>query len=107
MFHRLLHLTSIALFSLAATAASYPAFGTLQTSSSSGVMNVVIHNTYSSINLFDFHLQSDLANLVETLQSNDTDIRVIVFSSANRDFSIAHVDFEYLLPGYGAYPSLC
>ncbi|KAF8129698.1 hypothetical protein K438DRAFT_1999654, partial [Mycena galopus ATCC 62051] len=58
-------------------AARYPSFGTLQTTNSSGVMNVVINNTYSSINLFDLHVQSDLANLIETLQANDTDIRVV------------------------------
>ncbi|KAJ6534987.1 ClpP/crotonase-like domain-containing protein [Mycena capillaripes] len=43
---------------------------------------------------------SDLANLIETLQANDTDIRVVVFSSANKEFFIAHLDIEYFLPGY-------
>ncbi|KAJ6534993.1 ClpP/crotonase-like domain-containing protein [Mycena capillaripes] len=77
MFPKILHLISISLLSLVATAARYPSFGTLQTSNSSGVLNVVINNTFSSINLFDFHVQSDLANLIETLQANDTDIRVV------------------------------
>ncbi|KAF8175891.1 ClpP/crotonase-like domain-containing protein [Mycena galopus ATCC 62051] len=81
-------------------AARYPSFGTLQTTNSSGVMNVVINNTYSSINLFDLHVQSDLANLIETLQANDTDIRVVVFSSANPEFFLAHIDIDYFLPGY-------
>ncbi|KAJ7897560.1 enoyl-CoA hydratase/isomerase-like protein [Mycena olivaceomarginata] len=65
-----------------------------------GVLNVVINNTYSTINLFDMHVQSDLANLVETLQANDTDVRVVVFSSANKEFFIGHIDVEYFLPGY-------
>ncbi|KAJ6540718.1 ClpP/crotonase-like domain-containing protein, partial [Mycena capillaripes] len=69
-----------------------PSFGTISTTNSSGTMYVVINNTFSTINLFDFHVQSDLANLIETLQQNDTDIRVVVFSSGNKDFFIAHVD---------------
>ncbi|KAJ7728009.1 hypothetical protein DFH07DRAFT_970007 [Mycena maculata] len=72
---------------------------TLQTTNSSGVMNIVIDST-STINLFDFHLQADLANLIETLQANDTDIRVVVFSSANPDFFIAHFDIIEVFPGF-------
>ncbi|KAJ7486778.1 ClpP/crotonase-like domain-containing protein [Mycena latifolia] len=85
---------------VAASPARYPSYGTLQTTESSGVMNVVINNTYSPINLFDEHVQSDLANLIETLQANDTDVRVVVFSSANKDFFLAHLDINYFLPGY-------
>ncbi|KAJ6533628.1 ClpP/crotonase-like domain-containing protein [Mycena capillaripes] len=97
MFFRLL---SLALPTLLASAARYPSYGTLQTTKSSGVMNVVINNTYSSINLFDQYFQSDLANLIETLQANDTDIRVVVFSSANSEFFLSHVDFNLLTPGH-------
>jgi hypothetical protein len=64
-------------------------------------MKVVINNTYSSINLFDQYFQSDLANLIETLQANDTDIREAVFSSANPEFFLSHVDFNLLSPGHG------
>ncbi|KAJ7171326.1 enoyl-CoA hydratase/isomerase family protein [Mycena filopes] len=90
----MLSLLSIPLAILAVTvsAARYPSFGTLQTTNSSGVLNVVINNTYSEINLFDLHIQSDLADLIETLQEKDTDIRVVVFSSANPDFFLAHLD---------------
>ncbi|KAJ7486710.1 ClpP/crotonase-like domain-containing protein [Mycena latifolia] len=98
MLRRLLPLTGLALI---ASAARYPSYGTLQTTESSGVLNVVINNTYSSINLFDEHIQSDLANLIETLQANDTDVRVVVFSSANKEFFLAHLDLNYFLPGYG------
>ncbi|KAJ7042320.1 ClpP/crotonase-like domain-containing protein [Mycena alexandri] len=91
---------TLALAAVSVSAARYPSFGTLQTTNSSGVMNVVINNTYSEINLFDLHVQSDLANLIETLQANDTDIRVVVFSSANPQFFLAHIDINYFLPGY-------
>ncbi|KAJ6616638.1 ClpP/crotonase-like domain-containing protein [Mycena sp. CBHHK59/15] len=100
MFSALLRLSCLALLGLCAAAARYPSFGTLKTTNSSGVLNVVINNTYSSINLFDLHVQSDLANLIETLQANDTDIRVVVFSSANKEFFISHFDINYFLPGY-------
>ncbi|KAJ7103945.1 ClpP/crotonase-like domain-containing protein [Mycena epipterygia] len=100
MFTGLLRFASLALLTVSAHAARYPSFGTLQTTNSSGVLNVVINNTFSSINLFDLHVQSDLANLVETLQANDTDIRVVVFSSANPEFFLAHIDVNYFLPGY-------
>ncbi|KAJ7779703.1 ClpP/crotonase-like domain-containing protein, partial [Mycena metata] len=70
-------LATVALAAVSVSAARYPSFGTLRTTNSSGVMNVVINNTYSEINLFDLHVQSDLANLIETLQANDTDIRVV------------------------------
>lgn len=94
--------STISNLALLASAARYPSFGTLHTTKASGVLNVVINNTYSPINLFDLHVQSDLANLIETLQANDTDIRVVVFSSANPDFFLAHLDVNFFLPGYGA-----
>ncbi|KAJ7625878.1 ClpP/crotonase-like domain-containing protein [Roridomyces roridus] len=81
-------------------AARYPSFGTVQTTNSSGVLNAVINNTASSTNLFDYRVQADLANIVETLQANDTDIRVVVFSSGNKEFFIAHIDVDYFSPGY-------
>ncbi|KAJ7625868.1 ClpP/crotonase-like domain-containing protein [Roridomyces roridus] len=67
-------------------AARYPSFGTIQTTNSSGVLNAVINNTASSTNLLDYRVQADLANLVETLQANDTDIRVVVFSKSPLPF---------------------
>ncbi|KAJ7103937.1 ClpP/crotonase-like domain-containing protein [Mycena epipterygia] len=100
MFTALLRFAGLALLTVSAHAARYPSFGTLQTTNSSGVLNVVINNTFSSINLFDFHLQADLANLIETLQENDTDIRVVIFSSANPDFFLAHYDINQVLPGF-------
>ncbi|KAF8210886.1 ClpP/crotonase-like domain-containing protein [Mycena galopus ATCC 62051] len=63
---------------------------------SSGVLNGMINNTFSEVNVFDFHVQADLANLIETLQGNDTDIRTVVFSSGNQDFFIAHYDIDSL-----------
>ncbi|KAJ7603327.1 ClpP/crotonase-like domain-containing protein, partial [Mycena polygramma] len=70
-------------FVLTTSGARYPSFGTLQTSVSAGVMDVVINNTFSEINIFDFHVMADLANLLELLQSNgtDSDVHVVVFSN--------------------------
>ncbi|KAJ7215516.1 ClpP/crotonase-like domain-containing protein [Mycena pura] len=65
------------LFAIAG-AARYPSYGTLQTTQTDGVLNVVINNTYSTINLFDKYVQSDLANLIEELQAPDTDVRVVM-----------------------------
>ncbi|KAJ6539979.1 ClpP/crotonase-like domain-containing protein, partial [Mycena vulgaris] len=65
-----------------------------------GVLNVVINNTFSAINLFDAQVQSDLANIVEGLQAPDTEVRVVVFSSANPEFFLAHLDINFFLPGY-------
>ncbi|KAJ6568025.1 ClpP/crotonase-like domain-containing protein [Mycena vulgaris] len=105
MFRGLLSFTTLALLASYASAARYPSYGTLQTTKSSGVLNVVINNTFSEISVFDVHIMSDLANLIETLQANDTDVRVVVFSSANKDFFIAHMDINYFLPGYDmAFP---
>ncbi|KAJ6451833.1 ClpP/crotonase-like domain-containing protein, partial [Mycena vitilis] len=79
----------------------YPAYDTVQTTlASPGVLRVLLNNTYSSINLFDYHLQADLANLVGTLQAPDSDVRVVVFESANPQFFIGHIDVKYFLPGY-------
>jgi len=87
--------------STTAFAARYPSYGTLTTNTTpAGVMTVVINNTFSSINLFDAHVQSDLANLIEELQANDTDVRVVVFESGNPEFFISHIDVNYFFPGY-------
>lgn len=102
MFYRLCHLSTIVLLSLSAViAARYPSFGTIQTTKSAGVLNAVINNTFSPINLFDQHVMADLGNLIEELQANDTDVRVVVFSSGNKDFFFPHIDSNSLLPGYG------
>ncbi|KAF7369878.1 hypothetical protein MSAN_00617000 [Mycena sanguinolenta] len=74
--------------------ARYPSYGTLRTKQSG------VNNTYSTINLSDMYVQSDMANLIERLQANDTDIRVVVFTSGNKDFFIGHIDVDYFLPGY-------
>ncbi|KAJ6492868.1 ClpP/crotonase-like domain-containing protein [Mycena vitilis] len=103
IFSQLLQLFSILCsFFLSTSGARYPSFGTLQTSTSAGVMDVVINNTFSEINIFDFHVMADLANLLELLQSNgtDSDVHVVVFSSANPDFFIAHIDINLFLPGF-------
>jgi hypothetical protein len=103
MFSRLCNLFTIVLLSFSAViAAPYPSFGTIQTTKSAGILNAVINNTFSPINLFDQHVMADLGNLIEELQANDTDVRVVVFSSGNKDFFFPHIDSNSLLPGYGA-----
>ncbi|KAJ6554021.1 ClpP/crotonase-like domain-containing protein [Mycena vulgaris] len=100
MLRALLPFAALALLASYTSAARYPSYGTLQTTQSSGVLNVVINNTFSTINLFDQHVQADLANLIAELQAPDTDVRVVVFSSANPDFFLGHIDINYFLPGY-------
>ncbi|KAJ7060407.1 ClpP/crotonase-like domain-containing protein [Mycena amicta] len=90
----------LALLSTLASALRFPSYGTLRTTQSNGVLNVVINNTYSTINLFDKHVQADLGNLIEELQADNSDVRVVVFSSGNEEFFIGHIDVEYFLPGY-------
>jgi enoyl-CoA hydratase/carnithine racemase len=69
-------------------------------------MKVVINNTFSTINVIDFHVLADLANLIEELQRNDTNVRVVVFSSANTEYFTSHLDVNFFLPGYRPYSSL-
>ncbi|KAJ7230911.1 ClpP/crotonase-like domain-containing protein [Mycena haematopus] len=90
------------LLSLSATvhASPYPSFGTIHTTQSGGILNAVFNNTFSPINLFDYHIMADLGNLIAELQANDTDVRVVVFSSGNEDFFFPHIDSNSLLPGY-------
>ncbi|KAJ6460541.1 ClpP/crotonase-like domain-containing protein [Mycena sanguinolenta] len=105
MFSRLCpnRISIILLLSLTAViAVRYPSFGTIQTTKSAGVLKAVINNTFSPINLFDQHVMADLGNLIEELQANDRDVRVVVFSSGNKDFFFPHIDSNSLLPGYGA-----
>ncbi|KAF7310285.1 hypothetical protein MIND_00402500 [Mycena indigotica] len=99
LFYRLLPLLAS---TVAVLAARYPSFGTLQTQTSNGVMHVVINNTFSEINVLDYHLAFDLANLLERLQGNgtDSDVHAVVFSSANPKFFIAHVDINLFVTGF-------
>ncbi|KAJ6586316.1 ClpP/crotonase-like domain-containing protein [Mycena vulgaris] len=87
MLRGLLSFTTLALLASYTSAARYPSYGTLQTTKSSGVLNVVINNTFSDINLFDQHVQSDLANLIETLQANDTDSPLPFFDPGMPDMT--------------------
>ncbi|RFU26514.1 hypothetical protein B7463_g9819, partial [Scytalidium lignicola] len=66
-------------------------FGTLNAVQKGGILNVVINNNSTNINLYDAKVQSDLYDLVTILQGNTT-VKVVVFTSANPDFFIAHLD---------------
>ncbi|KAJ6511793.1 ClpP/crotonase-like domain-containing protein [Mycena vulgaris] len=92
MFRALLSFSTLTLLASYASAARYPSYGTLQTTKSAGVLNVVINNTFSEINLFDQFVQSDLGNLIETLQANDTDSPLPFF-----DASIPELTFPVAL----------
>ena len=64
-------------------------YQTLSLTSASGIARVVFDN--GEINLLDATMFSELAAVVDRL-ANDRDVRVVVLSSANPDFFIAHFD---------------
>lgn len=59
-----------------------------------GIARVVLDNP--PINLFTFDFFWETAEVVERL-ANDDDVRVVIISSANPDFFIAHFDVEAIL----------
>jgi enoyl-CoA hydratase/carnithine racemase len=73
---------------------AYEDFRCLKVRLDRGVAFVVIDNP--PINLFDLALMQELDRLGLELES-DGDVRVVVFSSANPDFFIAHADIELIL----------
>ena len=64
-------------------------YQTLSLTSAGGIARVVLDN--GEINLLDAQMFSELAAVVDRLAS-DPDVRVVVLSSANPDFFIAHFD---------------
>ncbi|KAJ7309964.1 ClpP/crotonase-like domain-containing protein, partial [Mycena albidolilacea] len=46
----------------------------------------------STINVINFHVLADLVNLIKERQRNDTDIQVVVFSSANTEYFTSHLN---------------
>ena len=67
---------------------------TLRVEIADGIARVTIDNP--PINLFDLPLMLDLARCGEALAADD-DVRVVVVSSANPDFFIAHADVGLIL----------
>ena len=64
-------------------------YQTLSLTSSGGIARVVFDN--GEINLLDAQMFAELAAVVDRL-ANDSDVRVVVLSSANPEFFIAHFD---------------
>jgi len=73
---------------------SYSDYQALQIEVAAGVARVVID--HPPINLFDLALMREIARLGRELEA-DPDVRVVVFSSANPDFFIAHADVGGIL----------
>lgn len=64
-------------------------YQTLSLTSSRGIARVVLDN--GEINLLDAQMFSELSAVIDLL-AHDRDVRVVVLSSANSDFFIAHFD---------------
>ena len=61
------------------------------TTTNGSIMRAVMNNP--PINLYDYKLAADLYSLVSSLENN-TDIKIVILSSANPDFWIAHYDLR-------------
>ena len=73
---------------------SYDGYTTFSVSVVHGIARVVIDN--GDINLFDASLFSEMARVAGVLAADDN-VRVVVLSSANPDFFIAHFDVSLIL----------
>ncbi|MFI1996902.1 enoyl-CoA hydratase/isomerase family protein [Actinoplanes sp. NPDC020271] len=68
-------------------------YKSLRVAVADGVAQVTIDNP--PVNLLDTTLIGDLGHFIGTVR-DDSSVRVIVFESANPDFFLAHVDFQYM-----------
>lgn len=73
-----------------------PSYDTITTTTKGRVLRATINNP--PINLLDYRLIDDLASLV-TYLAGQTEITVVILSSANPDFWIAHYDLHLLGSG--------
>ncbi|MCJ1278996.1 hypothetical protein MMC21_006817 [Puttea exsequens] len=72
-----------------------PGYGTLTLTRNGSIIRAQINNP--PINLWDYKLASDISTFVDTLAENNTlGTRVVIFSSSNPDFFIAHYDLHVL-----------
>ncbi|KAH7109185.1 ClpP/crotonase-like domain-containing protein [Dactylonectria macrodidyma] len=65
--------------------------GSLVSPNVNGVVRITIHNGGS--NLWDWKLNEDVAEALDTFKDN-TEVKVVIFSSANPNFFIAHYDMR-------------
>ncbi|KAI8682206.1 hypothetical protein NCS55_00475600 [Fusarium keratoplasticum] len=69
-----------------------PRYNTLSTSSSGkGVLRITINHGAS--NLWDWKLTEDLAEVLDAFEGNE-EVKVVIFSSGNPDYFIAHYDLR-------------
>ncbi|KAI8648381.1 hypothetical protein NCS56_01522600 [Fusarium sp. Ph1] len=69
-----------------------PRYNTLSTSSSGkGALRITIHHGAS--NLWDWKITEDLAEVLDALEGNE-ETKVVIFSSGNPDYFIAHYDLR-------------
>jgi 1,4-dihydroxy-2-naphthoyl-CoA synthase len=73
---------------------SYDGYTTLSVAVARGIARVVIDN--GDINLFDGTMFGEMARVAGALAADDN-VRVVVLSSANPDFFIAHFDVSLIL----------
>ena len=73
---------------------AYEGYEALRVAVSGGVARVIID--HPPINLFDLTLMREVARIGRELEADDA-VRVIVFSSANPEFFIAHADVAAIL----------
>ena len=76
-------------------------YGTVTTYTNGSVVRATINN--SPINLYDYKLAADLFSFVSSLMNN-TEVKVVILSSANPNFFIAHYDIHYLSVDLPALP---
>jgi enoyl-CoA hydratase/carnithine racemase len=68
-------------------------FGTITQSQTGAVLDVVIFNNSTNINLWDNKVQSDLYDLVTQLQNDKAGVKAVVFRSGNPEFFFGLLDF--------------
>ena len=93
----LLSLTQLARSAPAARSPTSSGYGTITTTRTGPAIRTTINN--APINVFDYKLATDLTSLVSSLPAQPTapdPPKVIVFSSANPDFFIAHYNIHAL-----------
>lgn len=77
------------------THTSSPGYGTLTLTTSGSITRALINNP--PLNIWDYKLASDMSTFVDNLAQNDTPAtKVVIFSSANPDFFLAHYDIHAL-----------
>ena len=76
--------------------AAYPSFSTLRIEPKAQVLSVIIDN--APVNVMDRAMIRDLKSLLEALRA-DQEVRCVVFSSANQEFFISHLDLGIVARG--------